>query len=480
MRISGMLFLLLVGAVTVFPVTHAHALVAANTQTDKTAVETVRYYMADGDFAEYQIWVLGKLRAHDFTTLDTYFSGVQTAYEQGVIDDVTLDFAFSVFRDNRTVDDETHYDQWVTTSPGSYPALLARATYHFDRGWDMRGSTYAQKVPPEMWDGFYRELVVAMGDLVASTVQTKTPILSYALMISITQQVKFFQSVYGRPGEFLTKANALDPQNYVARASYLTFLRPRWGGTYPRMEFFIEQAAVEGLSAEKLNGLRAEILIDKAALAYDRMDSTTALPLLQQATKMRGFCLKLGCMHDGLKDYAGSVYETEMAAGRNPHDSQEYGQVISAIIEEKSLYPADKGFYLGHRGHFLRTVAFTKHDEGSAKAAWADFEKGMALKDAFSTFTVASTYCEGYAGFVEKDEAKCKNLMIDAARYGSPQAADVLRNRWQMQPPPPDPESPAAPPLSRAGALISANNLPPTMITKDNFWSEFFKALFAY
>lgn len=469
--------LVLLGGLLSIPFS-AYAQDGSSLVLDQKSLETANYYMTDGDFSEYQTWFLGKLRAHDFKTLDTYFSAAQAAYEQGVMDDVALDFTFSVLRDNKGADDEIHYDEWVKTSQGSYPALVARAAYHFDRGWDMRGSTYARHVPPEMWDGFYRELAVAMDDLRASLVQTDKPILSYSLMVAITQQVKFFQSVYDRPGNYLTKANSIDPQNYVARASYLTFLRPRWGGTYPKMEYFIGQAAAEGLSQEKLDGLRAEIAIDKADIAYTNMNSAAALPLLRQAVKMRGFCLKFGCMHGGLKDYAGAVYEVDMAAGRNPYDNQEYAQIISAIIEEKSLYPEDKGFYLGHRGHLLRSVAFTKHDEGSAKAAWADFVKGTALKDAFSTFTVASTYCEGYPGFVERDEGKCKDLMVDAARYGSPLAADVLRNRWRMQPPEPDGTELPPPPLSRAGAAVSANKIPPTMISKENFWSEFFKALF--
>jgi tetratricopeptide (TPR) repeat protein len=70
--------------------------------------------------------------------------------------------------------------------------------------------------------------------------------------------------------KYLALGNAVLPSNFIVRARYLIHLTPKWGGSYRRMEKFIDECESQGLAQDKIDLLNAIKIDDQGTAAEER------------------------------------------------------------------------------------------------------------------------------------------------------------------------------------------------------------------
>jgi tetratricopeptide (TPR) repeat protein len=99
----------------------------------------------------------------------------------------------------------------------------------------------------------------AQVDLEASVALDPKPLLSYANAMIIT----------GDRGDLLgsrrllDRAVSIDPKNYIARATYISVIETRWGGSHEMMQQFLEECRQAKLSAEHMRLLESVVAEDQ-------------------------------------------------------------------------------------------------------------------------------------------------------------------------------------------------------------------------
>lgn len=411
----------------------------------------IKGLMVSKDYPEYQGFIHGFIKKGQYAELDTVLTALQSAYESGKIDDIALRYAVEPLNDQTDINLESFYDAWIEAMPRSYMARTARAFYHYQIAWKIRSTKYASDVSQKQYDGFYRQLLLSSRDHQAAIPLTGKPYLSYLGLIAITGEAPVLNREL-KTSDMLLKANAIDPQNFWARQNFLRFLQPRWRGSHEEMAAFVGEAEKQGLVAEKLALLRSAMLVDQALDAeYRQKDYAKAAELYSQAAQLQMPFQFLKVGQDGLKGY---IRVKQELAQNNVYDDQLFS-ALNMLINQ-SGYVEDEGRFYGIRGHLHITKA-VQGDQSHFRLGWDDFVKGSNLGDGFSTFKVASTYCEGFPGIVDRDVDRCKNLMKVAAEKGSLSAQGVMKSRWGETV---EAVEPAPQEMTKAARGIPASDLP--------------------
>jgi beta-lactamase regulating signal transducer with metallopeptidase domain len=182
-----------------------------------------------------------------YAQLDERMNGFQTAYRRGALADTSLLREFYAF----TLADpglDPNFDTWVAAYPTSYAARLARAIHYFGAGVQTRGSQFSEHTTSEQWRGMKIYLDKARQDLQDSLTLDPKPMLSYSVLMRVVMQL-------GEPETVRTlfeSAVALDPQNLVARTSYMRSMETRFSGSLDQMIAFLQSSRDAGLSADQL------------------------------------------------------------------------------------------------------------------------------------------------------------------------------------------------------------------------------------
>lgn len=191
------------------------------------------------------------LRQRSYAQLDERMNDFQAAYRRGALADTSLLQEFYAF----TLADpalEPNLDAWVAAYPTSYAARLARGIHYFGAGVQTRGGQLADHTTSEQWRGMGLYLDKARQDLQDSLTLDSKPMLSYSVLMRIVMQLGEPQTVR----TLFESAVALDPQNLVARASYMRSLETRFNGSLDQMVAFLQSSRDAGLSADQLTLLQ--------------------------------------------------------------------------------------------------------------------------------------------------------------------------------------------------------------------------------
>ena len=191
------------------------------------------------------------LRQGSYAQLDERMNDCQTAYRRGALADTSLLQEFYAF----TLADpalEPNLDAWVAAYPTSYAARLARGIHYFGAGVQTRGVLLAEHTTGEQLRGMKIYLDKARQDLQDSLTLDPKPMLSYSVVMRVVMQLGDPQTVR----TLFESAVALDPQNVVARASYMRSLETRFNGSLDQMVAFLQSSRDAGLSADQLTLLQ--------------------------------------------------------------------------------------------------------------------------------------------------------------------------------------------------------------------------------
>jgi tetratricopeptide (TPR) repeat protein len=156
------------------------------------------------------------------------------------------------------------YDDWVARFPTSYAAHLARAIYYKKIGQQSRGNKYIRDVTDAQIAGMTEAFDKALQDLHACADLDPKPTLAYGHALDISSF-----SGKGEERELQDLAAQVDPQNIIVRLKYMNSLEPRWGGSYERMEAFLEESHRANLAPSNLHLLEAVIVADRASVDYE-------------------------------------------------------------------------------------------------------------------------------------------------------------------------------------------------------------------
>jgi len=192
------------------------------------------------------------LRNKNFSELDAALTRVQIQFESRTLSETELRNAYRPFY---TLDAETEANlaDWANLSPSSYVAHLALGINFKRKGTAARGNDYISNTPKQNIDEMVRYFAQARAELEKSLPLTKVPYLSVWHLLDMA-------NIHGDKVEslrLLLVANKLLPDNRLARNRYMQSLKPRWGGSIPDMEQFIETSRREGLDQDGIMQLEA-------------------------------------------------------------------------------------------------------------------------------------------------------------------------------------------------------------------------------
>jgi tetratricopeptide (TPR) repeat protein len=130
------------------------------------------------------------------------------------------------------------FDQWVAASPQSFVAVAARGFHYSGLGWRARGREVASELTREQTASYKHWFELAERDL-------QKAIELRPRLVAAHERLLIDLGMWGHKSDprtmWLKRSLTACPECVSARRSYLHFLKPRWGGSYPKMKDFIEQ-----------------------------------------------------------------------------------------------------------------------------------------------------------------------------------------------------------------------------------------------
>lgn len=196
--------------------------------------------------AQLLVW----LKTAQYAKLDAYYANVQKQFSAGAVDDEALYQAFHDLYDDR-VENEAKYDAWIAAFPKSYVARVARGSYFYRMAWAVRGGRYISKTSDSQIEAMTTYLKRSTPDLMASMQLDPKPYLSVLYLMNVNEMV-------GSPLDnrrLLDIGNQIDPTNVRLRARYMRALTPKWGGSLPQMQAFLQECKGKHLPADQIAGL---------------------------------------------------------------------------------------------------------------------------------------------------------------------------------------------------------------------------------
>jgi tetratricopeptide (TPR) repeat protein len=229
-------------------------------------------------FTADKAMLIQELRDRKFQALDAQLNSYQKRFEENVLEEGNLSIAFEAFSFTDTALGPL-LEQWVKSEPDSYPAHLARAKYLLALGWQARGDHNADKTSEEQFSEMKKLFGESANEAVAAIKLNPKASIAYAAIIDAAKGVsdrKTMESVYAAGIKNV-------PLSLSIRASVMSALRPRWGGSYEAMAKFAEDAQKYAAQNPRLQSLKGVADEDKGDLALGAGDRNKAIRFYNHA-----------------------------------------------------------------------------------------------------------------------------------------------------------------------------------------------------
>jgi len=211
------------------------------------------------------------LEAGRYDALESYYAAEQEKFKADAISESDLAWAYEPLN-ARSGMQTSSFDQWVGRYPNSYYSHLARGIYEQQIGLFMRGGEFASDTPPSQMREMEKFLELARKDLKLSLRLDSRPFLSLSHLINIANTEGDDESA----NDYLALGDRLFPHNRQIRFAYFWHLLPRWGGSYPQMEAFIDRFKTNPAEKDFVSELRAIEEEDKGSVAWSDGDQKIA------------------------------------------------------------------------------------------------------------------------------------------------------------------------------------------------------------
>jgi tetratricopeptide (TPR) repeat protein len=270
-------------------------------------------------FTANKAMLIQELRDRKFQALDTQLNSYQKGFEQNALEEGNLSIAFEAFSFTDTALGPL-LEQWVKSEPDSYPAHLARAKYLLALGWQARGDHNADKTSEEQFNEMKRLFGESANEAVAAIKLNPKASIAYAAIIDAAKGVsdsKAMESAYSAGIRSV-------PLSLSIRASVMSALRPRWGGSYDAMEKFAEDAQKYAAQNPRLESLKGAADDDKGDLALGAGDRNKAIRFYNHALDEGGdFAIAYagrGSAYDQINRFDDALEDLSRANRLRPQD----------------------------------------------------------------------------------------------------------------------------------------------------------------
>jgi tetratricopeptide (TPR) repeat protein len=344
-------------------------------------------------------------RAERFDELEQSLSALQRRYEEGAISDEDLRNAYRAFypTDPQL---EAKYSSWIEQFPKSYAAHLARAVYYRQVASEQRGGAFIDKTTDEQIQNMTSTLKKASQDVQVSLGLTSKPVLSLVQAID-------FAGTLGVPDHgrtLLDRSTALDPNAFVARATYMSNLQTRWGGSLEEMQAFLEETRHSRLSKQHLDILASMVAEEQGWLhIHEDGDAEAALRDYERAKSLRPeMCLRCA-----------KLEISELLTQQ--HKYQEAVALLTDVVDHNS---SDL--------KALNMRAQTYMEAGMRAEAVADWRRSAETGNADAQVMVGSFYMNGVLGVLERDTHAGIEWFRKSAAQGNPYGKDNLKRAQEF------------------------------------------------
>jgi tetratricopeptide (TPR) repeat protein len=357
-----------------------------------------------------QAEALGWLMQDRFVELDARYGAIQQAYRDHRISDVELRAAFRVFYAT-DADLDAHYAAWVAQSPRSYVAHLARGIYYKKVGAERRGVGFIDQITPAQIEGMEAANKVAAQEFTASLALDDKPILTY--LHSIDLDMDSGNKTQAR--QWLDRAIAIDPDDFVVRVKYMGALQTRWLGSVEEMKAFLAECRKANLPAAQIKTLEA-IELDDEAWVHQYRDGNLEAAVRDYA-KVAKLDPAASCIPCGPISKMADLLMTE----------KKYSQAIKQFSRVLAFNPNDV--------HSLDGRGYAELQVGWPLEAVADLVHAGNLGDAYAQDMLGRMYLLGTS--VPADRDKALVWLQKAASQGYAPAQELLpaaldRNRTPL------------------------------------------------
>jgi tetratricopeptide (TPR) repeat protein len=175
------------------------------------------------------------LAARDFEALTSYFEQLQSAFAADPRKEYWPDDAAESF-ESAEPEILPSLDAWVAAKPDSFAPYLARGSHWLAAAWARRGRLYRDETPDEDMRAMRAAADRAMADF------DRALALRSGLVSAMRLEMKAALPIsdHARGARMRVQAFAACPGCLHVRTTYLNSLIPRWGGSYPAIQAYVD------------------------------------------------------------------------------------------------------------------------------------------------------------------------------------------------------------------------------------------------
>jgi tetratricopeptide (TPR) repeat protein len=279
--------------------------------------------------------ILFLFRHQLFKSLNSKLEEYQSAYDREYEEENNIFDAFDVFSKADTVFDLL-MGKWIKEYPESFASYGARAKYYCACARKARGRAWVVDKDQKEYMEMQRLYSFALLDIQEALKKNTRFDVCYAMMIEIGNMTGDEEM----KGRALADALKNHPYAYRIRLNYLQTLTPRQGGSYDKMESFIDSCARFAVFNPKIKELSASIPADKGNYYYYLGKYGEALKMYTEALKYsnyHAYYADRGDAYVQLHEYLPALNDYDHALNLSPNDPEYIRRKENAIAGRTSF-----------------------------------------------------------------------------------------------------------------------------------------------
>ncbi|MCF6283965.1 MAG: DUF4034 domain-containing protein [Candidatus Hydrogenedentes bacterium] len=300
---------------------------------------------------------------------------------------------------------------WVENSPKTHLPLLVRGSFAIQYAWYFRGTTMANEVTDEGWEGFRHYLNQAHEDLDLAYTMNPLDAEAPAAMITVSSALGLGEDAME---SYYQKTLAINPLHRSARMSKLNFAQPKWGGSWRKIEDIIADCEANYEAFPMLAKVKryGEYYMESRGKAYE--DTWNS-----EETKQMMFA----CYRDQAAMSPDDLHvQAELASFAA--DLLQFKEASDAMHIIGDQFPEGCRYSNLPNYHKWRAIAYAEHAQYPAVVGIP--QERQLMEEALALTPEGSTVTGAYLGYLARlrDDAKTK------AFYSDLQDAYLMTGAW--------------------------------------------------
>lgn len=284
--------------------------------------------------------ILSLFRHQSFKSLNSKLEEYQSAYDQDYQEEDNVYDAFDVFSKIDTTFESLLF-KWIKEYSEFYVPYAARAKYYCACAREARGHKWVIDKDQKEYKEMERFFSLALLDINEALKKNVRLDICYAMMVEIGSMTD------DREMKNRALADALKNHPYACRIrlKYLQTLTPRLGGSYDKMETFIDSCAKYATFNPKLKELSASIPAEKGNVFSYLGKYGEAVKMYTEALNYSSYHSYYANRADAyvkLNDYVHALNDYDHALELSPNDPEYLDRKAKAVVSQTSASNARK------------------------------------------------------------------------------------------------------------------------------------------